>query len=81
MMNEELESVYKWSWPNPTFILEGVRKITKTTVKIAGVLKEISIKGIPNESLKCYFWINLFGSCDLLLLDYNSKNTPYSRKV
>jgi hypothetical protein len=47
----------KWSWPNlryhPDTYLEGLRKITKTSVRVVGFRAEICSVDLPNMKQEC----------------------------
>jgi hypothetical protein len=43
-------------------LLEGLRRPTKTSVRIAGVPAEIRTEHFPNKSLCPYLLTNLFGN-------------------
>jgi hypothetical protein len=48
----------KWSWPNlryyPAICLEGLRKTSKTSIRIAGLQAEVSIWDLLNTKQECY---------------------------
>lgn len=59
-----------WSWYSLFICLEGLRKTTKNSVRIASVLVEIQTKHLLNISLEYYYyavllsgWNNLIQAC------------------
>jgi hypothetical protein len=57
-VNNELEKIWKWSWPNLKYYLESAwkdwRTSRKTSARMVSVLVEIQTGKIPNTSQKHY---------------------------
>jgi hypothetical protein len=69
LVNKELETLRKDVWTNLrhylSFCLGGLRKITKSSIRISSLWTQISNLDLPKVNLMCYTLTRTFGKLSL----------------